>query len=244
MTQQLTETAQFFLTAPSTCPYLEGKEERKLFTHLGGRRAAFVHQMLTNHGFRRSQNLIYRPTCKGCDACRSARVPVAQFEARARHRRVRKKNADLHVQVGKALASREQYELFMRYLIDRHDDGGMTQMSYEDYEFMVEDTPVDSVVVEYRLPDQSLKAGQLVAVALTDLMADGYSMVYSFYDPALVSRGLGNFMVLDHIQRALRAGFCHVYLGYWVEQSPKMRYKSGFRPLQVQSEDKGWRFLE
>jgi len=200
--------------------------------------------MLTDHGFRRSQNLIYRPTCKGCDACRSARVPVAQFEVRARHQRVIKKNADVHVQVGKALASREQYELFMRYLVDRHDDGGMTQMSYEDYEFMVEDTPVDSVVVEYRLPDQSLKAAQLVAVALTDLMADGYSMVYSFYDPALASRGLGNFMVLDHIERALGASLSHVYLGYWVEQSPKMRYKSGFRPLEVHSEDQGWRFLE
>ncbi len=244
MSHQLTQTARFFLTAPSACPYLEGKQERKLFTHLGGRRAAVVHQMLTDHGFRRSQNLIYRPTCDGCNACRSARVPVARFETRPTHRRVRRKNADLQVEVAKALASREQYELFMRYLVNRHDDGGMTQMSYEDYEFMVEDTPVDSVLVEYRLPDQSLKAGQLVAVTLTDLMADGYSMVYSFYDPALVARGLGNFMVLDHIERALGAGFGYVYLGYWVEQSPKMDYKSGFRPLEVHSEDQGWRILD
>jgi len=244
MTHQLTETAQFFLTAPSPCPYLEGRQERKLFTHLTGRRATIVHQILSEHGFRRSQNLIYRPTCEGCSACQSARVLVGSFKQRKRHKRVITKNADLHVRVIEAIASQEQYKLFRSYLSHRHDNGGMTQMSYEDYEFMVEDTPVDSVLVEYRLPDQSLKAGELAAVALTDLMADGYSMVYSFFNPELISRGLGNFMILDHIARAERAGLAHVYLGYWVEQSPKMRYKSGFRPLQIQSQEAGWRRLE
>ncbi len=244
MTQQITQTAQFFLTAPSPCPYLEGRQERKLFTHLTGRRAAMVHQMLSEHGFRRSQNLIYRPTCEGCNACQSARVVVDMFEAHKRHRRVMKKNADLHVRVVETIASEEQYRLFRSYLNNRHYNGGMTHMSFEDYELMVEDTPVDSVLVEYRLPDRSLKAGQLVAVALSDLMADGYSMVYSFFDPTLISRGLGNFMVLDHIARARRAGFPYVYLGYWVKQSPKMRYKSGFCPLEVQSQDAGWRRLE
>ncbi len=243
MTQQITETAQFFLTAPSPCPYLEGKQERKLFTYLTGRRATMVHQMLSGHGFRRSQSLIYRPTCQGCNACQSARVVVEMFEERKRHRRVMKKNADLNVLIGEPVASEEQYDLFMRYLNHRHKNGGMAQMSFEDYELMLEDTPVDTVVVEYRLADTSLKAGQLVAVALSDVMADGYSMVYSFFDPGLISRGLGNFMVLDHIRRAASASLAHVYLGYWVEQSPKMRYKSGFRPLEVQSQGAGWQRL-
>ncbi len=244
MTQQITETAQFFLTAPSPCPYLEGKEERKLFTYLTGRRATGVHQMLSEHGFRRSQSLIYRPTCQGCNACQSARVVVKLFEAQKRHRRVMKKNADLDVSIAEPVASQEQYELFKSYLNQRHANGGMTQMSYEDYESMVEDTPVDSVLVEYRLGGgQSLAAGQLAAVALSDVMADGYSMVYSFFDPELISRGLGNFMILEHIERAKRAGLAHVYLGYWVQQSPKMRYKSGFRPLEVLSQDAGWRRL-
>jgi len=240
MTQQITETAQFFLTAPSPCPYLEGKQERKLFTYLTGRRAPMVHQMLSGHGFRRSQSLIYRPTCEGCNACRSARIVVEMFEERKRHRRVMKKNADLVVDIGEPVASEEQYDLFRRYLNHRHENGGMAQMSFEDYELMVEDTPVDTVVVQYRFADSSGEAGRLVGVALSDVMADGYSMVYSFFDPELVSRGLGNFMVLDHIRRAASAALDYVYLGYWVEQSPKMRYKSDFRPLEVQSQSEGW----
>ncbi|VAW20804.1 Arginyl-tRNA--protein transferase [hydrothermal vent metagenome] len=243
MTQQIAETAQFFLTAPSPCPYLEGKEERKLFTYLNGKRATMVHQTLSEHGFRRSQSLIYRPTCQGCNACQSARVVVKEFEARQRHRRVMKKNADLNVHIADPVASKEQYELFSNYLNHRHKNGGMAQMSFEDYEFMLEDTPVDSVVVEYRLPGSSDEAGQLVAVALSDVMADGFSMVYSFFDPQLSERGLGNFMVLEHINRAARTDLSYVYLGYWVQQSPKMRYKAGFRPLEVQSQGAGWQRL-
>lgn len=239
MTRQSPEIAQFFLTAPSPCPYLMGRDERKLFTHIAGKKASALHQLLSEHGFRRSQNLVYRPACEGCQACRSVRVRVSEFEPGRRFRRIANANRDLTATRIAPEVTREQYDLFSRYLHERHQGGGMTQMSYSDYEFMVEDTPVDTLLVEYRLGAN----GPLAAVALTDRMEDGYSMVYSFFDPALAGRSLGNFMILDHIDRAARDGLDYVYLGYWVEGSPKMEYKAEFSPLQVQTEHAGWRRL-
>lgn len=238
---QTPESAQFFLTAPSPCPYLDGKQERKLFTHLSGRRASALHHLLSDHGFRRSQNLIYRPACLDCDACQSVRIRAKDFQPATRHRRNLKRNADIAAEVVAPIVTTEQYGLFKRYLEARHDGGGMTQMSYLDYEFMVEDTPVHSVLVEYRLtedgPDGA--AGQLVAVALTDPLPDGLSMVYSFFDPQMSRRGLGTMMILDHIARARLAGG-YLYLGYWVKNSPKMAYKVAFQPLEVQRGSRGW----
>lgn len=236
MTRQTPETAQFFLTAPSACPYLLGREERKLFTHITGRRASALHQLLSEHGFRRSQNLVYRPACEGCTACRSVRVIAGEFAPNRRFKRILKRNADLVAKPVPAEVTQEQYELFVRYLAERHEGGGMTQMTYSDFEFMVEDTPVDTLLIEYRLGAD----GPLAAVALTDRMEDGYSMVYSFFDPALAARSLGNFMILDHIERATLDNLSYVYLGYWVEGSPKMEYKVEFTPLQVQTEHAGW----
>lgn len=238
------EITQFYLTAPTPCPYLEGKEERKLFTHLTGRRAQGVHQVLADSGFRRSQNLIYRPSCEGCQACKSARICVNGFEFTRRYRRLEKINRDLTIRVLPPIASKQQYDLFGRYLGARHEGGGMTQMSWEDYQEMIEDTPVSTSMVEYRLKKESDSDSQLLAAALVDNMADGFSLVYSFFEPNLKSRGLGNFMILDHIRRAARMGFPFVYLGYWVENSPKMDYKAGFQPLQVQSGRHGWQYLD
>lgn len=240
------ESAQFFLTAPSPCPYLSDREERKLFTHLSGRRAGVLHQLLSDHGFRRSQNLIYRPACLDCDACLSIRVVAPQFVPSERHRRVMRRNADIRSEVVAAAATPEQYDLFRRYLDARHADGGMTQMSYLDYEFMVEDTPVQSQLVEYRLTKDGPDGyeGQLVATVLTDVLADGLSMVYSFYDPDMPRRGLGNFMILDHIARLSGEETGYLYLGYWVKNSPKMAYKAAYQPLEVQRGSRGWIPLE
>lgn len=242
MTDQTPETTQLFLTAAMPCPYLPGKTERKLFTHLSGRRASMMHHLLSDNGFRRSQNLIYRPACEGCTACQSVRIVANAFEPNKRFRRVRKANADLSIDVRPTVATFEQYDLFKRYLDARHVGGGMTQMSYRDYEFMVEDTPVQSVLVEYRIAD--LPDQPLVAVALTDVMADGLSMVYSFYDPDLAHRSLGTFLILDHIAQVCSADLDYVYLGYWVPDSPKMAYKRDYRPLEVQRGSAGWTELE
>jgi arginyl-tRNA--protein-N-Asp/Glu arginylyltransferase len=242
MTDQTPETTQLFLTAAMPCPYLPGRQERKLFTHLTGRRASSLHHLLSENGFRRSQNLIYRPACEGCNACQSVRIVAGEFAASARYRRVLKHNDDLVIDVRPTTATSEQYDLFKRYLESRHAGGGMNQMSFVDYEYMVEDTPVQSVLVEYRLRDDP--EHRLIAVALTDVMPDGLSMVYSFYDPDLAHRSLGTYLILDHIAQVRSAGLHYVYLGYWVKDSPKMAYKAQFRPLQVQKGTLGWCTLE
>lgn len=242
MTDQSPETTQLFLTAAMPCPYLPDRQERKLFTHLSGRRASALHHVLSDNGFRRSQNLIYRPACEGCNACQSVRIVADEFQPSGRFRRVMKANRDLAVSVRQPSATAEQYELFKAYLETRHAGGGMTQMSFQDYEYMVEDTPVQSVLVEYRLRDHPSEP--LVAVALTDVMPDGLSMVYSFYDPQMAQRSLGTFLILDHIAQVRSARLDYVYLGYWVKDSPKMAYKALYRPLEVQRGHAGWVRLE
>jgi arginyl-tRNA--protein-N-Asp/Glu arginylyltransferase len=242
MTDQTPENTQLFLTAAMPCPYLPGRQERKLFTHLTGRRATTLHHLLSDNGFRRSQNLIYRPACDGCSACQSVRIVAQEFVPSARYRRISKLNADVNVEVCQPRATAEQFALFKRYLDARHAGGGMTQMSFVDYEYMVEDTPVQTVLVEYRL--NSVPGRPLVAVALTDVMPDGLSMVYSFFDPELSRRSLGNLLILDHIEQVKLAALSYVYLGYWVKDSPKMAYKGQFRPLEVQRGPLGWRRLE
>jgi arginine-tRNA-protein transferase len=241
MTDQTPEHTQLFLTAPMPCPYLPGKQERKLFTHLTGRRAGTLHALLSDNGFRRSQNLIYRPACEGCSACQSVRILARAFETTGRFRRILNLNADIEVTVRPPRATAEQYSLFKRYLDNRHTGGGMTAMSFVDYEYMVEDTPVQTVMVEYRLGSDPDKP--LVAVALTDVMPDGLSMVYSFFSPDMPKRGLGNLLILDHVRQVRLAELTYVYLGYWVQESPKMAYKGQFRPLEVQRGPLGWRRL-
>jgi arginyl-tRNA--protein-N-Asp/Glu arginylyltransferase len=244
MTKHQTSTPQFYLTAPSPCPYLSGKEERKVFTHLVGDRAAALNDILTQGGFRRSQNIAYRPACENCRACVSVRVIVDGFTPRGGLGRVHRRNRDV---VGNELTpspSSEQYSLFRRYLDARHAHGGMADMTVLDYAMMVEDTNVSTTMIVYRFrgPDTGINGrgdGPVIATALTDVLADGLSMVYSFYDPEYSYRSLGTFMILDHVRRARKLGLPFVYLGYWVEGSPKMDYKTRFRP-QERLGPRGW----
>jgi arginine-tRNA-protein transferase len=244
MTQHQTQSPQFFLTAPSPCPYLEGRYERKVFTHLVGDKAPELNDLLTQGGFRRSQNIAYRPACEACRACVSVRILAQEFTPTRSMRRVAARNADLIGTAYDAEPSTEQYSLFRAYLDSRHRQGGMSDMTVLDYAMMVEDTHVNTKIIEYRRrgPDSFITGrgeGELLAVALTDEMADGLSMVYSFFDPERKERSLGTFMILDHIQRAKAAGLPHVYLGYWVNGSRKMAYKVRFRP-QEHLGPKGW----
>jgi leucyl-tRNA---protein transferase len=233
LTRELRDAPQFYLTAPSPCPYLPGREERKVFTHLIGRRAAALNDTLTQSGFRRSQTIAYRPACETCRSCVSVRVKTAEFRPSKSLRRVLDRNRDLESTVVATEPTAEQYSLFRAYLDARHADGGMADMTVLDYSMMVEDSHVESRLVEYRLTDgSSRRQGPLVAVCLTDLLADGLSMVYSFYAPDAEKRSLGSFMILDHIERARRLGLAHLYLGYWVEGSKKMAYKARFLPQE------------
>jgi arginine-tRNA-protein transferase len=244
MTHQPTQSPQFFLTAPSPCPYLEGKFERKVFTHLVGDRAPEMNDLLTQGGFRRSQNIAYRPACDGCLACVSVRILAGEFEPSRNMKRVLHRNSDLIGAVHDAEPSTEQYSLFRSYLDARHRRGGMSDMTVLDYAMMVEDSHVNTKIIEYRLREEGagLEArptGELVAAALTDTMSDGLSMVYSYFNPDLDHRSLGTFMILDHIKRTRALGLPHVYLGYWVKGSRKMDYKTRFQP-QEHLTPRGW----
>ncbi len=248
MTQQPRDTPQFFLTSPSSCPYLPGKQERKVFTHLVGERAPEVNDILTQGGFRRSQSIAYRPACEACRACISVRVLAQEFEPTRAFRRVQASNEDLVGHARTPAPTAEQYSLFRDYLDARHADGGMVDMTVLDYSMMVEDSHVQTKLIEYRRrgPDSTMTGrgeGPLLAVALTDVLADGLSMVYSFYDPEVPGRSLGTYLILDHIERARRMGLPHVYLGYWVKGSPKMDYKRRFLPQERLSPD-GWERAE
>ena len=240
MTQHSRDTPQFYLTAPSPCPYLEGKEERKVFTHLVGDRAGELNDLLTHGGFRRSQSIAYRPACEACRACVSVRVVVDDFRPTRSMRRVLERNSDVVGELRAAVPTSEQYSVFRAYLDSRHHDGGMADMTVLDYAMMVEDSHVVTKMVEYRLrSDDGSRSGDLLAVALTDVLGDGLSMVYSFYEPDAGERSLGTLMILDHIARARRMGLPYVYLGYWVRGSRKMDYKGRFLP-QERLMPEGW----
>jgi leucyl-tRNA---protein transferase len=239
VTQHSRDTPQFYLTAPSPCPYLGGKEERKVFTHLVGERAPELNNILTQGGFRRSQSIAYRPACEGCRSCVSVRVVAKDFRPTPSMRRVARRNADIASDMRIAVPTSEQYAIFRAYLDSRHRDGGMADMTVLDYAMMVEDSHIETRIIEYRLRG----SGELLAIALTDVLGDGLSMVYSFFEPDQAARSLGTLMVLDHIARAQRMVLSYVYLGYWVRGSRKMDYKSRFLP-QERLMPAGWARVE
>jgi arginine-tRNA-protein transferase len=248
VTQHSRNTPQFYLTAPSPCPYLPGQEERKVFTHLVGERAAQLNDLLTHGGFRRSQSIAYRPACETCRACVSVRVIVEDFRPTRSMRRVLERNRDVVGEMRVPVPTSEQYSVFRSYLDARHRDGGMADMTVLDYAMMVEDSHVETRMIEYRRrpadgSNHGLGMGRLLSVALTDVLSDGLSMVYSYYDSDESSRSLGTFMILDHIERARRMGLSYVYLGYWVQGSRKMDYKGRFLPQQRLAPD-GWKRVD
>ena len=229
---------QFYVTAPQPCPYLHGRAERKLFTALHGENAAELNNALSRQGFRRSQNVLYRPSCESCVACMSARIRVADFEPSRTQRRLARRNEGVRRLATSAWATEEQFDLFRSYLDHRHADGGMADMDIFEFAAMIEETPVKTRVIEYRCDGREpvrLAAGDdhLAAVCLTDVLDDGLSLVYSFYDPDLSSASLGTYLILDHIEIARAAKLPYVYLGYWVPGSRKMDYKARFSALEI-----------
>ena len=233
MTDQSFRFPRFFVTAPSPCPYIPGRYERKVFTELKGKDAAEMSEALSRIGFRRSQNVIYRPSCDGCSACVSVRVRTADFVPSASQKRLLKRHADLDVSACEPWSTEEQFDLLQRYLGQRHPSGGMAGMDAYDFADMVEQTPVDTIVVEYREPPVDGRPGRLLGACLTDKQTDGLSMVYSFFAPDEPARGgLGTFIILDHLVRSARAGLPYVYLGYWIEGVERMDYKTRFRPVE------------
>lgn len=236
------EGGEYYITAPSPCPYLEGRVERKVFSYLGGPHAPTLNSMLSRRGFRRSQNIIYRPACDACHACTPVRIVVAAFEPSRARRRILRKNADLVRTIRAPKATSDQFSVLRGYLDARHPEGGMAEMTVLDYASMVEETAVDTAIIEYRASDDAGRQ-TLLAVALSDRLADGLSMVYSFFEPDEDARSLGAYMILDHIALARELALPYVYLGYWVQGSPKMDYKRSYQPLERLTPN-GWAPLE
>lgn len=200
-----------------------------MFTRLTGPMSEIVGSTLTRAGFRRSQSIAYKPACEECEACMSVRIPTNIYTFTRNERKILNHNAKLERTIVRPHATRGQYALLRAYLDARHHDGGMDDMSLFEYAAMVEESPLETRLFEYRLPDTHA----LVACALTDVISDGFSMVYSFFHPGLSPRSLGTFMILDHIREAQSRGKPYVYLGYWVKNCQKMRYKQRFSPLEI-----------
>jgi arginine-tRNA-protein transferase len=241
--QRTARVPQFFLTPGGPCPYLPGRTERKVFARLTGSLAQPLNEALTHSGFRRSQMIAYRPACDGCSACVSVRIVTREFTPSRNQRRLGRRNADLVCGEVAPEATREQFALLRAYLDSRHSGGGMSDMGLFDYVAMVEETPVSTHIVEYRDRPTDGREPRLLACALTDVLRDGLSMVYSFFHPGEDARSLGTHMILDHIAAARARNLSYVYLGYWIRGSAKMSYKSRFRPLEALTMD-GWSRLE
>ncbi len=228
----------FYVLEETPCPYLPGRRERKLLTEISGPDAEARYTLLSRAGFRRSHHFAYRPACAGCTACVPVRVVAERFRPGRSLRRTERMNSALTAEERPAEATPEQYRLFSDYLASRHGEGEMAGMSFAEYRSMVEQSRLRSSVIEFRDAEQSL-----VAACLADWLTDGPSAVYSFFDPALARRGLGNFMVLWLIQAARRRALRNVYLGYWIRDCRKMAYKARFRPIEVLGPE-GWQILD
>lgn len=239
MRHSLPIAPQFYVTAPQPCPYLSDRMERKLFTALQGDSAEMLNNALSKQGFRRSQNVLYRPSCSECSACLSARIKVSDFAPSKSQKRVLKKNADLTRAASSPWATEAQYALFRDYLDSRHATGGMADMDLFEFAAMVEETPIRTRLIEYRsdsiepeTPKDDPYEG-LRAVSLTDVLDDGLSMVYSFFAPELTKSSVGTYLILDHVAIARELGLPYVYLGYWVPGSDKMGYKANFKGVEI-----------
>ena len=224
---------RFFKTAPIECPYLPNRNEQLIFTHLNKANRNGMHSLMTHAGFRRSHGIVYRPNCIDCAECVPVRVRTKDFKLNKSQKRIFQRNIKIGSKLLPAVATKEHYELFLNYQRIRHSDGNMALMTFKEYQAMVEETPVNTKVLEYRENNNSL-----FAVALTDFIQGGLSMVYSFYRPNAERQSPGIWIILEHIHRAKTLRLPYVYLGYLIQDCSKMAYKEKFQPLEALSENK------
>lgn len=216
----------FYATPPHDCSYLPDRQAVTLFADPQFPKNERLHSVLARNGFRRSGPHLYRPHCPGCRACIPVRVAAAAFEPRRRQRRVWRRNQDLTVHPEPARFREEHFELYRRYLAARHRGGGMDHPTREHYVEFLTSLWVQTTFHEFRL------GKQLLAVAVTDHLLDGWSAVYSFFEPELPERSLGVYAILWQIAAVRRAGLDWLYLGYLIDESPKMRYKREYQPQE------------
>jgi len=218
---------QFFLTPPHPCSYLHDRTARTMFLDPRDVITSTTYGALTQAGFRRSGGHLYRPYCDGCSACVPTRVPIANFHWSRRFRRIQRANADVTVSLREAVFLDRYYDLYATYIDARHSDGDMYPPNVDQFRSFLLSSWSSSafLVLEER--------GRLIGVAVTDRVPDGLSAIYTFFDPTLAKRSLGVFAVLSQIEHCRRNGLPYLYLGYWVRDSPKMRYKIDYRPIEL-----------
>lgn len=226
----------FFASAPEPCSYLANKKSISAFANPYVDMDMETYNTLIAHGFRRSGGYVYRPHCKDCNECLSVRVPIKDYVFSKNEKRTLNKNKDVQLHIAKDKFSTEHFELYARYINSRHFEGSMSNPSKTDYHrFLICDWS-DTQFIEYRLNHV------LIGVAVTDLIEDSISAVYTFFDPDYGERSIGHFSVLQQINIAKQRGLNYLYLGYWIENCQKMAYKKRYQPLEAYI-DEQWQLL-
>ena len=231
------EKLAFFLSTEQECSYLPGLKSASVFADPNSHMNTATYSILIDHGFRRSGNHVYRPHCPNCNECKPTRVSTKAFQPNKNQKRVWKRNADLDVLETKAEFKAEHFDLYKKYMHTRHEDGAMDHDDPARYFEFLRSSWCDTHFVEFRLNNQ------LVAVAVTDIVANGLSALYTFFDPDYSQRSLGTYAILWQIHRAAELNKPWLYLGYWIKNCDKMRYKNQFKPMEIWQNDK-WIDLE
>lgn len=218
---------RFFTTPPHDCSYLEGQEAITLFVDPLAKIDTKLYSALSESGFRRSGHHLYRPYCQACTACIPVRIPVKRFTARRRQRRISRKNSDLDVRRLAPAVTDEYFDLYRRYINERHADGDMYPADIDQFESFLVDGRSEAAFYEFREKDK------LLAIAVADELDDALSAIYTFFDPRVGERGLGVYAILWLIEETRRLGKKHLYLGYWIKECQKMSYKMDYKPIEL-----------
>jgi arginine-tRNA-protein transferase len=226
----------FFLTTAHDCGYLPDRQAVNVVVDPGLPVGTSLYSQLAALGFRRSGSRVYRPACTGCAACIPLRIPVAAFHPNRIQRRAQARNGDLTVCERPPEFDAEHYDLYCRYITGRHPNGGMDDTTPAGYLAFITGAGIDTRLIEFR------QAGRCVAVAVVDVLADGLSAVYTFFEHALPRRSLGVYAILWQIEAVRRMGKKWLYLGYWIEDCRKMSYKVAYRPYELLLEGRWRRF--
>lgn len=217
----------FYGTSPQVCHYLPSQMEKKIVTEISGNDSNELNFLLTNAGFRRSHRTAYRPACNSCKACVPVRINILNYIPNRSQKRARKAAQDLTCLERPPIATREQYQLFLKYQKLRHEKSEMATMDFNEYRSMIEETTVNTIMFEFR--DEK---NTLIAASLTDIVDDGLSGVYKFFNPERKKDSLGTWIIDWHVQKAREINLQYVYLGYWISENSKMAYKSRFSGLE------------